>query len=409
VQRPRDAFATLNDDYSWAIIRLTWAVDRSNKARILLCGCVELVPCEVPPPEAMGERYLELAGRRYFIYAHEVVVSAERGVRWFEETEGGRSIRIGKNGGLPDGDDPAAPQFTAATLAAEPPRPATVAPTVRVPFGADWHGTPRVRHLIATTSDVLGRFTADERVNAARWLETELHLDLELLPEFWGSVHLIAPNPVFRTLRIRHESDDKGQSSLVVAIVPRSGRTVSGLQLILEEERAAGLGVLAIVTLTDVVTRVPLPTAPAGIRERVVDSVRGVLWDRPFGVFDVGFSLSVDLSSTVRSVAAAGPGEAGYSVALAGGLRSESRVEGRTPAAAATVLHQASAERDRRQRGAGQQHWFRNRSADGSKALRDVRIPLHSISRSERIRSGFRASDQDSERSDEYGTGQTVG
>ena len=34
---------------------------------------------------------------------------------------------------------------------------------------------------------------------------------------------------------------------------------------------------------------------------------------------------------------------------------------------------------------------------------RDVRIPLHSISRSGRIRSGFRASDQESERSDEYG------
>jgi hypothetical protein len=39
----------------------------------------------------------------------------------------------------------------------------------------------------------------------------------------------------------------------------------------------------------------------------------------------------------------------------------------------------------------------------------NLRIPLHSISRSGRIRSGFRASDQDSERSAEYGAGQTAG
>lgn len=38
-----------------------------------------------------------------------------------------------------------------------------------------------------------------------------------------------------------------------------------------------------------------------------------------------------------------------------------------------------------------------------------VRIPLHSISRSGRMRSRFRGSDQASERSDEYGAGQAAG
>ena len=46
---------------------------------------------------------------------------------------------------------------------------------------------------------------------------------------------------------------------------------------------------------------------------------------------------------------------------------------------------------------------------DNSVKLHRVRIPLHSISRSEIIRSGFRASDQESERSDEYGAGQAAG
>jgi hypothetical protein len=368
---PPDPFATFNEDYGAAVVRLAWAVDRTNNERILLCGCAELVPREVPPPEATLERWMEVAGRRYFVYAHDVVVPADRGVQWFDETEEGVCIRIGRDGGLPDSRDPAALRFTTATLAPEPPRPAVVAPTIRVPFGADWHCTPRVRHLIATT-DVRGRFSAGERLAIAKWLGTELHLDLELLPEFWGSVHLIAPNPIFRSLRFRLDCDDKGQSSHVYAIAPRSGRTVAGLQLIVEEERTAGLGVVASVRLTDAVTRLPVPTTPGSLRERVVDPARGILWDSPFRALGVGFAISVDLSAAVRTVTATRHDEEAYSVSLVGGLRNEVRHEGRAPLPAATVLHQASMERNRRQRGAEQQRWFRNRSSDGIKALRDV-------------------------------------
>ncbi|WXB18302.1 hypothetical protein LZC94_13695 [Pendulispora albinea] len=184
---------------------------------------------------------------------------------------------------------------------------------------------------------------------------------------------MIAPNPVFRSLRLHHERDEQGQSSLVAVITPRSGQTLAGLHLIIEEERTSGLGVFTSVPLNDAVTRIPLPTAPGSIRERVADPVRGVLWDAGlFAVYELGFSLSANLSSTVRTVAAARPDEEGYSVALVGDLRNETRVEGRAPLPAATVLHQASVDRARRQYGAERQRWFRNQSADGISALREL-------------------------------------
>src|SRR6266436_3610385 len=100
-----DPFRTLSEDYAAAAIRLTWAVDRSSNDRILLCGCVELIPREVPPPEPTAERYLVL-NRDYFLYAHDVVVPPQRGLQWFDDTETGRCVRIQKTGELPETGDP---------------------------------------------------------------------------------------------------------------------------------------------------------------------------------------------------------------------------------------------------------------------------------------------------------------
>jgi hypothetical protein len=365
-----DPFATLDDDYAAAVVRMTWSIDRASKERFLLCGCVELLPREVPHPEPTSERFTTLS-RRYYLYARDVVVSAQQGLAWFSQTEKGVCLRPDANGAFSDPNDAKLPRFATGTFSSEPPAPATVAPTTRIPFGANWHGTPRVRHLIPT-GDICGRFTPAELQDAAKWLESELHVSLDLLPEFWGSVHLIAPNPIFRSLRVRHQRDDRDRSSLVFTLTPRAGRSVVGLQMVVEEERASGLGVLASMVVHSPITRLELATAPGSIRERVIDPSRGVLYDAPFGVFDVGLALRVNVANAQRTVAPTGPDDPGYSVPLVGGFRSESHHEGRKPLPAARVLRQAAADRTRRQYGEAHQRWFRNRAADGITALREV-------------------------------------
>jgi hypothetical protein len=81
-----------------------------------------------------------------------------------------------------------------------------------------------------------------------------------------GSLHLLAPNPVFRYLRVRPDGEPKNRSRLVVTFVPRNGRSVEGLMLIHEEERPTGLGVLLSVTLDVPIVRIPMPSNPGSVR-----------------------------------------------------------------------------------------------------------------------------------------------
>ncbi len=367
---PIDPLASLDEDYGSAVLHLTWAIDRKTRTRMLLAAAVELLPTEVPPPEVGGER-CEVLSRGYFLYAQDLVVSPRRALAWFEDTERGNSVRPKDDGTLPDASDPNAERFVVSSFSAEPPAPALVVPKAPMPFCADWHVTPRVRHLIADT-DPSSVFTAEERKKAASWLAGEVHLDLTEFPEFWGAVHLLAPNPVFRSLRVRPDGEPHNRSGIVVTFIPRTGRSVVGLELLLEEERATGLGILASVTVEGPIARIGVPTNPGSIRERVTDPRRGVLHDGPFGVFDVGFSLTTRLSSSKRKVAPTRAGEAGYEVPLFSSEQVGARVGPAAPDGAGRALRAAALDRTRRANGVQNQRWFRDQAADAAQALRDL-------------------------------------
>lgn len=99
-----DPFASLDDDYESAVLHLAWAIDRSTNARILLCAGLEFVPVEIPPPEVGGERFEKLS-KRYFLYARDLVLSARRALRWFEDTERGDCLRPEESGRFADANN----------------------------------------------------------------------------------------------------------------------------------------------------------------------------------------------------------------------------------------------------------------------------------------------------------------
>jgi hypothetical protein len=372
-----DPLASLNEDYGSAVLHLTWAVDRKNGSRTLLAGAIELLPTEVPAPEPGPERFERLS-QCYFLYARDVVVLPERALAWFEETGAGRSVRPNAEGELVEPTDPKATFFVVPALSPEPPPPALVTPTTEIPFCADWHGRPRARHLIAQSDPSL-MFTPVERSKAASWLEAELHLDLGEFPEFWGSVHLLAPNPVFRAMCVRADGEKKSRSGLVLTFVPRAGRSVEGLTIILEEERPTGLGVLLSATLDSPIVRVPMPTHPGSVRGRVMDPKRGVVLDAPFRVFDVGFNLTTRLSSQNRRVAPTRRGETGYEIPLFSSMKPGVRAAASGIKGAGQVLAEGAVARRQQARGAHDQRWFRDRTRDAVQALRDTIGPASEV------------------------------
>lgn len=364
---PDGFLSLLDEDYRDAVIHLAWAVDRKTKDRVLLSGSVELLPTEIPIPILLGERHTTISSR-FFLYACEVAVSARRAFEWFAAAEKGRALRPIDEHSFPD-DDPEANQFVLRPLDREPPGAALLTTTWKVPFSPDWQTSPRVRHLIPESSPFAG-WTEEEQAAALSWMNDELYVDLRTFPEYAGAIHLVAPNPVFREILVRHKQDAAGHSKLFVALTPRAGRSLSGLSLIVEEERAMGIGRLACVTIQGELVEIALPHFPGMIRERIVDPERGLLYDGPFGVFGLGFDLSVGLTSSVRRVDPGG-GSPAYDVPLVGGFRTGARVEGKAANQfAERRLAQAKIERNRRARGTSEQRWFREAASDAVEALR---------------------------------------
>jgi hypothetical protein len=49
-------------------------------------------------------------------------------------------------------------------------------------------------------------------------------------PECWGSVHLVAPNPVFRDLEVRRQpTSTADRESILLRFQPRAGKDLQGL------------------------------------------------------------------------------------------------------------------------------------------------------------------------------------
>lgn len=363
-----DPLAGFDDDYSHAVVHLVWAVERRSQARVLLCGAVELLPREVQPSIAIGERFMTVSNR-YFVYSDDVVVTAQRGLRWFEEAAMGTALRP-RSKSFDDNVTTATPLFVVNDFDEEPPRSWVCART-RLPWLASWHESARVRHLVPHQSPMTG-WTEEERASTCEWIQQQLHVDLVTFPEYVGSIHLIAPNPTFRSLTARQHADASGRPCLVVALVLRSGRSVAGLKLLIEEKRSSGVGLLASIDMQHPVVRIELPHYPEQIRERVIDPQRGVLYDGSFGMFGVGFSLAVNVVSTFRRVTPPDAG-ASYEVALTGqSVKSAHEGSSTGQRDGAARLHRARIDRERTARGSKDQKWFRDRAADAVAALREL-------------------------------------
>jgi hypothetical protein len=364
-----DPLATVEEDYGAAVLRLAWAVDRRNKDRVLLCAAVELVPNEVPAPDTSSE-ICATVSPRFSVYARHMTITVRRALAWFEDAAMGTALRPTSQGTLPPNVIPDAPTFVVGALEREPPGPAMLVPTTRVPFAADWHHSARVRQLVPDASP-LAAWTTEERARATAWLREQCHLDFEVLPEFAGSIHLIAPNPVFRESFLRYEVDEHGRHQLTFAVKPRTGRSAAGLELVIEEQRATGAGVLARVILAAPIVRVELAHSPSNVRQRVIDPERGLLlFDDHFRFLGgVSLALNVELVSMVRRVEPSAPADP-YEVPLIGPLRTSSLIGQGQEARGVARLQGAAIDRDRRSRGNNEQRWFRHRATDAVEALR---------------------------------------
>jgi len=241
---PSQPLATLDQDYQLAVLHLAW--DRHGERVTLLFAMVELLPVEVPPPLDDGEQTAALGDSGHTLHLRRVVLPAMRALSWYLDCRRGRAVLPAIDGSVPQPDDADATLLMLADLGEVPTWPALVCvsgATDTIPFCPAWHGNPRVHHLVplVDVQPALLWSDAHDRERASEWLTHRLHFRLDDYPQYRGSIHLVAPNPVYRALAQRLHSVPGGGEREVLRFELRVGHTVEGLALSITEEQEWGL------------------------------------------------------------------------------------------------------------------------------------------------------------------------
>lgn len=351
-------------DYRDALIHLAWHLDGQHRS--LVFGVVELFPSELPTPDdtpECGRLYRDNAARRSWrVYIKRHRLPADAALAWYDACRTGTVI-------LPDDmqADGSPKMLAAGTLAADPPWPRMVSVN-GLPFVSPSWGTVRAHHLLPMdTTSALAELM--QRTDALRWLSDHLLVDLVEYREWLGSLHLVAPNPVFRDIDRRRERASDGGESTVVRVVTRAGASMDGLWLELSQHGPTGITDAMTISLTAPVVRVPHVGTVETVGHRIVCPARGVLdWSGP-APYIGQIAMTVDMSVGSRTVQVPDtPSRSGetYTVPLISHTTT-SRVG--TPPAETPMrrIYQAQQARDLRQRNDERiERWFRDNRGEAT-------------------------------------------
>jgi hypothetical protein len=357
-------------DYRWAVLHLAW--HRRGQQRTLLFGFVELLPTEVPAPFDDGEKRTRISDDDY-LYVHHVVTTAERAMAWYRDCADGVVVRPTTEGML-RARSPDVETMASTAVHAEPPWPNMVLArsTDVLPFLPNSHFCPRVHHLVPDNFDVTSLFGERTRERAEHWLADHLHFSFVDHPTLWGSLHLVAPNPVFRAVYTRLEERGHAES-VFVYVQPRAGQSTNGLRLRFVERRPTGDSICADEPIRGDGVALTFDHILEEHTVEVRHEERGVLWSESPSVFLKQIRFSVALSTVQRIV----QDEAGTVLEVP--LVSDSpasivNLGGRTdPSRATDRLRSAAAARRQRSRAEElTQRWFDDDRPAAERAIQDL-------------------------------------
>lgn len=262
-------------DYAHALLHLAWLIVKGK--RYLVFGLVELYPSELPPPDETAEMNSHYRDDKisHRIYVKRYRLTLEAGLSWYTQCCAGRVVRPGD---VQTGESPEL--LVLAGWSEDPPWPNLVA-TNGLPFVARTWGTVRVHHLLPTgLPDAVLRLKQHD--NALEWFSDRLFFDLSEYREWVGSVHLLAPNPVFRELDRHWERAHTGEDATVVRMIARAGQPLDDLQLHLTVFGPTGVQRASVFEVAGPVLRVPHVGTAELVSHQVVCPRRGVLdWSDP--------------------------------------------------------------------------------------------------------------------------------
>lgn len=301
-----DPLATIHEDYGHAVIHLTWDYHKQTRQRTLLFASVELLPLEMPLPQDNGlESFLLRGTRDYRLFVRHIVLPAHKALVWYRNCANGIAVKPEPDGYFKE-TPTASDLFANLSWSEEPkwPNLACVLDGTLTPFLSKWHQCARVHHLIATSFDLTSHWQdSRDRAEAAEWLAKQLAFDLLFYTSLWGSIHLIAPNPVFREFHHdRGKVLKEGFETVVYKIDWRSGIRSSDLTLIMKDNTVSGAGVIAAFPIKEELGAIVLNRHSDSQSVYVTDRHRGLLYGLESFLPLDGIDMNMQMVTTRRVV-----------------------------------------------------------------------------------------------------------
>ncbi len=275
----------LEGDYNHAVVQVACLLD--DKTAYLIFASAELFPAEMekPPEEPLRHLRVRRFGDRAHLFFHRFIVSTEEALSWYERCRNGTVTLLGKH---------AEWTLHCTELFQEPPWPSLIVGH-KIPVSGDVSSTPRTHHLFpqSTPSELERLFEVQSE--ARRWVSDRVLIDLLRYPELVGSVHMLLPNPVLRSVHVSLHKADDGSEGSKIHLVARQGKTASGLDLTLTEHRSTGICAVHRITAQQPYFIIPHNTRTEQLELTISCPERGILdWLQPFGfVREVNISGSI--------------------------------------------------------------------------------------------------------------------
>jgi len=389
---PEDPLATFESDYEMAVVHLAFNRRRGRPGELgegtLLFAFVELLPTEIPPPnddfDPKDPRFSTGLGGdgQHTVYVQHAVVSAKNARAWYLGCRRGLAV-LPENGAFPEPEAAGATRLRLADLGEYPSWPTLLCvadKSKHVPFVPEWAEYPRMHHLIARTDFKLGDlWSVSEQERAHTWLLDHLHFRLDEYPEYWGSVHLMAPNPLYRHLHARRQQHFPPAESVLLRFEPRASKKLDGLELTYRGDALSEKLYSHTVPVQSLLLRMNFPGHAHLFQADVVDSVRGMLKNSSptlmSGFIDI--KLDVNIGSTLE-VNGPTPNST-YSVVRSSPAFGSRALDTPKLASARQRLTDANDRRRKRANAARRdQRWFRGQEDEAVDVLRSL---LHQATR----------------------------
>lgn len=236
--------ASLKVDYRAVVLRLTYA-QLQDKTFALVFGLAEFIPIECPPQEAWptdpaNPKLGVFKNGQRRVYYRRFVLTVEEFLSWWEQAGRNNLFIPQAPKRIPLATDKLQhePDDLSWNLSSQWPYFANThnALSEVLQYRTRYWATTKPTNLIAELKTLL---EVESVQSGLRALMGDRFGDIQ--PPWLGSLHVMAPNPIYRSLKTtlqEHDSDE----FIRVQVMPRDGSDISTLKLLVNEVRPTGFG-----------------------------------------------------------------------------------------------------------------------------------------------------------------------